>query len=121
MSGIKVRVLHVDDNVDSCLMMKVILDLIGHSVTTAGSVAEGLEAAQETRFSLFMLDGRLPDGSGTELRQRLRELYPNTPALFFTGLDYTPKEVQALEQQGDGSLQKPATPIEIQAAVQKLL
>jgi len=115
------RILCVDDQQDISFVVKAVLDLIGHNVTTAGSVSEALEATREARFDLYMLDGRLPDGTGRELRQKLREIHPSVPALFFTGVDYLPEEVQALRQQGDDYLQKPASPIEIQMAVQRLL
>jgi DNA-binding response OmpR family regulator len=121
MSVIKAHILCVDDHDDSSYLVKAVLSSVGHEVTTASSIAEALEAALSTEFDLYMLDGKLGDGSGSDLRQRLRELHPQVPTLFFTGMGYQPEEVRTLQQHGDGYLRKPATPAEIQTAVQRLL
>ena len=65
-------------------MMAALLQDCGYSVLTAGSVAEGLELAKEIKFDLYILDIRLPDGTGVELCQKLRELNSEIPILYYS-------------------------------------
>ena len=67
MERTKARILHVDDHQDTRLMMAALLQDCGYGVLTAGSVTEGLELAKEIEFDLYILDVRLPDGTGVEL------------------------------------------------------
>src|SRR3954468_5668972 len=84
MERTKARILHVDDHQDTRLMMAALLQDCGYGVLTAGSVAEGFELAKEIRFDLYILDVRLPDGTGVELCQKLRALHPTTPILYYS-------------------------------------
>ncbi len=68
------RVLLVDDHVDTCLGMQRLLNRRGYRVVVAHSVAEGLaKATDEERFDLLISDLGLPDGSGCDLMNTLRE------------------------------------------------
>ena len=84
MERTKARILHVDDHQDTRLMMAALLQDCGYGVLTAGSVAEGLELAKEINFDLYILDVRLPDGTGVELCQKLRELNSKIPILYYS-------------------------------------
>src|ERR1700722_8396796 len=50
-------------------------------VRTAGSVAEALEAARQSRPDVVLLDVQLPDGSGLEALQKLREIDARCPII----------------------------------------
>ena len=80
----KARILHVDDHQDTRLMMAALLAEAGFGVMTAGTVAEGLNLAKEIAFDLYLLDVRLPDGTGVELCQKLRALHPEIPVLYYS-------------------------------------
>src|SRR5213078_3804513 len=80
----KARILHVDDHQDTRLMMAALLQDCGYGVLTAGTVAEGLELAREINFDLYILDVRLPDGTGVELCQKLRALNSKIPILYYS-------------------------------------
>lgn len=68
------RVLVVDDHVDTCTGMKMMLERRGYRVTTANSAEEAVQKAQAADFDVVVSDIGLPDRSGFELMQELRAL-----------------------------------------------
>ncbi|MFL6263629.1 MAG: PAS domain S-box protein [Thermoanaerobaculia bacterium] len=74
----ELRILLVEDHEDTARAMADLLDLMGHEVTVAGSVAAALAAAEATQgreIDLVVSDLGLPDGSGQELMRELIRLY----------------------------------------------
>lgn len=102
-------------------MMAALLQDCGYGVLTAGSVAEGLDLAKEINFDLYILDVRLPDGTGVELCQRLRELNPKIPILYYSAYGDEADHQNALETCGDAYLKKPVCIADIQETIAELL
>ena len=121
MERTKARILHVDDHQDTRLMMAALLQDCGYGVLTAGSVAEGLELAREINFDLYILDVRLPDGTGVELCQKLRELNSTIPILYYSAYGDQADHESALKTCGDAYLKKPVCIADIQETIAKLL
>jgi OmpR-family two-component system manganese-sensing response regulator len=121
MDRTRARILHVDDHQDTRLMMAALLQDCGYGVLTAGSVAEGLELAREISFDLYILDVRLPDGTGVELCLKLRELSPKIPVLYYSAYGNEADHQNALQTCGDAHLKKPVSIAEIEASIDKLL
>lgn len=117
----KARILHVDDHQDTRLMMATLLADNGYGVMTVGTVAEALALAQESDFDLFLLDIRLPDGTGIELCQRLRAIRPSVPVLYYSAYGYDAAHQAALATCGDAYLRKPVSIEEVEAAIVRLL
>ena len=67
MSRAKCRVLCIDDHADTSEMLKLLLSQEDYEVVTALSCAQALQLAQTGNFDLYVLDRRLPDGSGLQL------------------------------------------------------
>lgn len=87
------RVLYIEDNVDSRRLMERIAALHGSlDLETAGSVREGIDRARVTNPHAILLDIHLPDGTGDEVMQWLRddEALRDTPVIVLTA-DATPK------------------------------
>ena len=121
MTQTKARILHVDDHQDTRLMMAAMLQDCGYGVLTAGSVAEGFELAKEILFDLYILDVRLPDGTGVELCRKLKELHPNTPVLYYSAYGDEADHQEALKSCGDAYLKKPVAIADIQESIARLL
>ncbi|MHC5539105.1 hybrid sensor histidine kinase/response regulator, partial [Singulisphaera rosea] len=68
----KLRILIVDDSVDTARGMARLLKLLGHEIETAHNGMEGIEAAREQRPNFIMLDIGLPGMSGYEVASQLR-------------------------------------------------
>ena len=62
----------VDDLVDTCTGMKMMLERRGDRVTVAHSADEAVAKAEEETFDLMISDIGLPDRSGYQLMEELR-------------------------------------------------
>jgi CheY-like chemotaxis protein len=121
MNETKARILHVDDHQDTRLLMAALLADCGYGVMTAGSVAEGLDLAREIAFDLFILDVRLPDGTGVELCQQLRQSHPTTPVLYYSAYGENEASEEAVKTCGDAFLRKPLCIADIEREIARLL
>lgn len=65
------RILVVDDHVDTCTGMKMMLERRGYRVTLAHTADQAVEKAGQEEFDLIISDIGLPDRSGYELMQEL--------------------------------------------------
>jgi CheY-like chemotaxis protein len=65
------RVLVVDDHIDTCTGMKMMLERRGYRVTLAHTADQAAAKAQHEEFDLVISDIGLPDRSGYELMQEL--------------------------------------------------
>jgi two-component system response regulator RegX3 len=100
MLEIKCLILYVDDHEDSSEMFKLVLSESDYEVHTARTVDEALQIARFHQFDLYVLDKRLPDGSGMDLCIALNQITPGVPCIFYTGDAY---EVQRLEAMAAGA------------------
>ena len=69
-----VRVLVVDDNVDSALSMAQVLDMLGYETRTVHDGLEAVSAAQAFAPDVVVLDIGLPRIDGHEAARRIRQL-----------------------------------------------
>jgi signal transduction histidine kinase/ActR/RegA family two-component response regulator len=65
------RVLVVDDHIDTCTGMKMMLERRGYRVTVAHTADQAMEKVRQAEFDLVISDIGLPDRSGYELMQEL--------------------------------------------------
>jgi DNA-binding response OmpR family regulator len=105
--ALKKRILCVDDNEDTCLMMTVVLSQHGYEVTTTTTIAEGLNLAQTEIFNLYILDLWFKDGSGLELCQRIRAFDIVTPIVICSADVYESVQQQALNAGAQAFIPKP--------------
>ncbi|MGQ9426827.1 sigma-54-dependent transcriptional regulator [Gilvimarinus sp. F26214L] len=64
-------ILLVDDDDSFVHSTSELLTMLGHKVTTAGNIRDGLEAIRSQSFDIVLLDLMLPDGSGFEVLEGL--------------------------------------------------
>lgn len=116
----KCRILCVDDHRDTSEMMQLLLAEENYEVHTAATMKEACSLAQEVEFDLFVLDKRLPDGTGIELCEILHELKPEVPCIFYTGDAYEIHRHEAMQAGAAAYVAKPDID-ELINAVHKLL
>lgn len=105
MSAIPLLLVEDDANVAATLTQR--LQAEGFAVTHAASVRAARAALQAQRFAAAVLDVGLPDGSGFEVAQHLRELSPSTTMLFLTAHGTPADRIHGLELGADDYMTKP--------------
>lgn len=107
MSSPKCRVLCVDDHHDTSEMLQLLLSEEDYEVHTAATIEEACNMASAREFDLYVLDKRLPDGTGLELCGKLNLLTPGIPCIFYSGDAY---EIHRLEAMAAGAAAYVAKP-----------
>jgi len=95
-TGAKLRVLVVDDNIDAAQTLQLLLDASGHEVLVAHTALEALEIAQRSAPELCLLDIGLPDISGNDLARGLRALPQTAQATLVAVTGYGSREDREL-------------------------
>jgi DNA-binding response OmpR family regulator len=115
------RVLYVDDHADTVEMVTLMLEAEGFEVLTRSNFQEGLKAASDQRFDLFLFDVWLPDGSGLDLCKKIREFDVKTPVVFYSAAAYEGDREAALDSGGQDYLIKPTDSPDLCARLFQLL
>lgn len=79
------KVLLVEDNEYTSSAMAQVLEVLGHQVTVATTVAQALSVAASDTFDLLVSDIGLPDGSGLDVARAWAGLQPGKPSVAITG------------------------------------
>ena len=120
MSEIKCLILYVDDHEDSSEMFRLLLSDSDYEVHTARTVEEAMQLARTHEFDLYVLDKRLPDGSGMDLCRALTQLTPGVPCIFYSGDAYEIHRQEAMAAGAHAYILKPEVEALIET-VHKLL
>jgi DNA-binding response OmpR family regulator len=117
----KPQILHVDDDPDIRLLIAASLQDFGYVVATAGTVAEGLDLANEFKFDLCILDVRLPDGNGIDLCQKINGIQPGVPVVYYSVYASDAEQEAALSIAGNAYLKKPVSAAKLEETIAGLL
>jgi two-component system nitrogen regulation response regulator NtrX len=99
------RVLVVDDEENIGRSLRLILEREGYAVSTCGSVAEA--KAQSQRADAYLVDVRLPDGSGIDLVRWMKTNAVDSPILMISGHGTIADAVEATRAGAFDFLEKP--------------
>jgi two-component system nitrogen regulation response regulator NtrX len=102
----KHRITIVDDEPNIGLSLRLILEGEGYGVTVCGSMAE-FHAERPGRADLYLLDVRLPDGSGIDLLRAIRRHDEATPIVMISGHGTIREAVDATRSGAFDFLEKP--------------
>ena len=101
------RILVVDDHVDTSKVMARLLSRNGYHVRTAGTLRAAVEAVVSDPIDLVISDLGLPDGSGHDLMRRLRQSHDGVKGIALSGYG-TEEDVRKSHEAGfDTHLTKP--------------
>ena len=107
LSNYRPRVLCIDDDEDSRVMLTTLLRFALIEAKAVGTAAQALSSIRAERFDLYLLDAWLPDLDGFELCRRLRDFDPDTPILFFSGAAFEADKRKGIEAGANAYVIKP--------------
>jgi PAS domain S-box-containing protein len=114
--GRPLRLLVVDDNVDTSESLSMLLKLYGHEVEVAHTGPTGLQAFELHKPDVVLLDIGLPGIDGCEVARRIRERAGSSKPLLIatTGYGQESDRQQTKEAGFDHHLVKPVDPNKLQ-------
>jgi two-component system alkaline phosphatase synthesis response regulator PhoP len=114
------RILLVDDDEALRRLLRTTLDE-GFEIAEAENGQRGLELLDSFRPDLLVLDWKMPGAWGSEVLDEVRRKRPDLPVVVLTA-ESKPQHRHLAEQLGaDAFLTKPFSPLELLAAVERLL
>ena len=113
------RFLIVEDDIESCKLLNIIL--ADYELTVTHTLASAKPHYQSRHFDIFMLDNWLPDGSGIDFCREIRSSHPDTPIIFTSAAAMNENIAEATNAGATRYLVKPFDPFELQEIVKDLL
>jgi len=112
------RILLVDDHVDTCTVMERLLSGQGHAITVAHDLKSALAKVEADEFDVLISDVGLPDGSGTELMAKAKN---RLVGIAISGFGTDSDAARSLEAGFSQHLVKPVTLEKLDAALQRVI
>ncbi len=116
----KARVLFIDDDLDLCELIALMLKQLNFEVETANNGIEGLKKAYTFKPDVVVLDVMMPDMDGWQTCQRFREM-TDVPIIMLTALGSQEEVIKGLNLGADDYLVKPITADELGARIKAVL
>jgi len=109
---VTVRVLIIEDNLSNLELMTYLLKASGHEIVQAENGRLGLDAAASGRFDVILCDVHLPDISGEEIAQLMKDIprEARPPLIAVTALAMLGDRERLLAAGFDGYIAKPIEP-----------
>jgi CheY-like chemotaxis protein len=100
-------ILCVDDNADTCELIKFVFEKSGAEAETCHSPEEAIRRARESSFDAFILDFHLSEVDGVDLCRVIRTFNSKAPIVFFSAEARAVKKQEAKEAGAQAFLVKP--------------
>jgi len=103
------RILYVDDDPDSCLLMGLLLQQFNedYGVIAVGTIKKALDLINDLGFDLYILDYRMPEMSGVEFCRLIRQTDPETPIMIYSAMSRDADRLEAVNAGANAYLIKP--------------
>lgn len=109
----------LEDDGDQRALLALWLDGGQHTSCSFGTTADFIEGIKKERFDLLLIDWMLPDGTGADVLQWVRQnLGWDMPVVVVTARDDEATVVSALRVGADDYLVKPPKPMELLARLE---
>src|ERR1700732_4309630 len=97
----------VDDDIAVCRILHRMLSDEQYKVETSQSVTGALGAVEQKPFDVYVMDYKLPDGSGLDVAERVRSKWGATPIILMSGYDPSAVALKAEKLHISDFLEKP--------------
>jgi CheY-like chemotaxis protein len=114
-------ILVVEDDPDTCFLLREILRQGGHEPAVCECGADALRYLEQHMVQLVITDLQMPEVSGWEVAQAAKRRSPQTRVLVVTGFYSQIPKTYLLKHQVDHALSKPFSPSQLMSAVSALL
>lgn len=116
------RILVVDDENNIRMMMRLVLQHVGHVVESASDGLEGLEKFGDgDAFDLVLLDQRMPGMEGLDVLREMRKRNVLTKIVMATAFGTIDLAIEAMKEGATDFLRKPFTAEMLRGALQSAL
>jgi len=107
MTGVKPRILHVEDHDDTRELLPLILGGDKYEMISVATIEDGIKVVTTQKFDLYICDLWLGDGSGVDLCKVIRLSSPRTPILIYSAAADPTERAAAFAAGADDYLVKP--------------
>jgi CheY-like chemotaxis protein len=83
-------ILCVDDEPNSLILRKLVLEKAGFQVITAASATQAMEVLSTRPVDLILSDQLMPGVTGTELARQVKARHPQLPVVLISGVNEMP-------------------------------
>jgi len=115
------KVLVVEDDENILNLLSAYLESAGHTVVAHQDGETGYSAALTDTFDMCIFDVMLPNKTGIEIAEAMRDHGTETPVLFLTALGAETNVLQGFEAGADDYVVKPFSPRELNVRIQAIL
>ncbi|WP_457746848.1 response regulator transcription factor [Sulfurimonas sp.] len=109
----KKHILLLEDDYELAQTLQELLEESGYSVDMVHNGNDAIDASYDNKYDLYIFDINVPDMSGLELLESLRNADDKTPAIFISALIDLNSISKAFEIGADDYLKKPFFPQEL--------
>jgi DNA-binding NtrC family response regulator len=90
-------ILCVDDEPNSLILRKLVLERAGYKVLTAASANQAMEVVSSTPVDLVLSDQLMPGVTGTELARKVKAVHPQLPVVLISGVNEIPPDASSAD------------------------
>jgi DNA-binding NtrC family response regulator len=111
----------VDDDLAVCRILHRMLSDEKYQVQISQSVTDALKAIEQKLFDVYVMDYKLPDGTGLDVAERIRSKGSEAPIILISGYDPSTVAVRAEKLRISDIIEKPFSRATICTAVNKAI
>ena len=115
------KFLLIEDNYDLAQAICARMQLDGHVIDHAGTIADAIAFSDSGEYDLILLDVMLPDGDGRDFLRRHRDGKGVTPIIVLTARSQVSDRISLLDLGADDYVTKPFDHAELEARCRAVL
>lgn len=107
------KILIIEDDLTFSQILEGFLTKHGHEPTAVNEVKKSLKLSAEQNFDLFLVDYRLPDGTGLDVLSHIRGMGMTQPVIIMTSFNDVRTAVKSIQLGAFDYITKPVNPDEL--------